>query len=109
SGLDSDTNVTRTTEAIVGQGQDDVTARQAAIDAAGDVTVAAANTGAVVNVVDSSAIGSVTNVAVETTKALVRGVTVAAGGLAVSADSDTTYYATSLDAENRVGGTISAA
>ena len=78
------------------------------IDADGNALIAAANSGEVRNEVVSDSVGSVTNEASEGTKALVRGVTVLAGGLSITADSNTTYTSSSLDAENRVTGDTSA-
>ncbi|WP_395446238.1 LEPR-XLL domain-containing protein (plasmid) [Aminobacter sp. UC22_36] len=104
SAIDSDVDVSRTTEVVVGPATAAVVTKPTVINAAGDVAIAARNAGEVRNDIASNSIGSVTNDATETATALVRGVTVVAGGLNVTAESDTIYRASSLDAENRVTG-----
>ncbi|MEP6563584.1 MAG: LEPR-XLL domain-containing protein, partial [Mesorhizobium sp.] len=108
SAISSNTNVSRTTGVTVGPATAAVSTHPTAISAHGDVTVAASSQGEVRNAIVSGALGSVTNVATDATKSLVRGVTVNAGGLATSAVSATTYRSTGLDSENRVTGETSA-
>ncbi|MGB3645615.1 MAG: LEPR-XLL domain-containing protein, partial [Mesorhizobium sp.] len=108
SAISSDTDIDRTTSVTVGQATGIVSAKPTTIDAQGDVAIGASSTGEVRNAIVSNALGATTNVATDKTAALVRGVTVKAGGLMVSAGSDTTYSATSLDSENRVTGETSA-
>ena len=103
--LDSDTDLDRTTEVLIGP--DTSTTTQVStkvIDADGKIAIAAANSGQVANTVVSNSVGSVANLAEETTRAKVHGVKVDGLGLSISALSDTLYQASSLDAENEVTG-----
>ncbi len=71
------------------------------IEANGDVAISAASSGVATNVIVSKEVGSAKIEATENTRAIVGGVSIAAGGLNIDASSASSHTAKSLEANTR--------